>query len=170
MTEIEMILEMAEMQKKLDEALLEKGKTLGKIKGYNRDRLIFALIDEIGELVHELKGDWCWWKATQKPVDRNKVLEELVDIWHFGLSLDIQASYNLYNEKLLNRIDSWQPFRNQECVLDAFYYLIDDAYRYCYVTQSLYLLSYALGFKIEDVYQGYIKKNAENYKRIESGY
>ena len=77
MTEIEMILKMAEMQKKLDEALLEKGKALGKIKQYETDRVAFALIDEIGELVHELKGDWCWWKATQKPVDRNKVLEEL---------------------------------------------------------------------------------------------
>ena len=167
MTEIEMILEMAEMQKKLDEALLEKGKALGKIKQYETDRVAFALIDEIGELVHELKGDWCWWKATQKPVDRNKVLEELVDVWHFGLSLDIQAPYN---ERVLLRLDLWQPFRDQEEVLSAIYVLINKVYNDCYVTEILYNLTYALGFTIEDVYQGYIKKNKENYERIANGY
>lgn len=170
MTAIEMILEMTKLQEALDKKLFEKGRKLGKITWYDRDRVILALIDEIGELVHELKGDWCWWKASQKPVDRNKVLEELVDVWHFGLSLDIQASYNLCNKKLLNHIDWWQPSRDQEEVLDAFYYLIDDAYNRCFVTESLYRLSYALGFTIEDVYQGYIKKNKENYERIESGY
>ena len=167
MTEIEMILEMAEMQKKLDEALLEKGKALGKIKRYDRDRVVFALIDEIGELVHELKGDWCWWKATQKQVDRNKVLEELVDVWHFGLSLDIQAPYY---EELLNHIGLWPPFRDQKEVLYAIYDLNCNAYGDCFITDSLYDLTYALGFTMEQVYQGYIKKNKENYERIANGY
>ena len=43
-----------------------------------------AILDEIGELTHELKANWCWWKKTQAPVDNEKVLGELVDIWHFA--------------------------------------------------------------------------------------
>lgn len=61
MTEIEMIIEMTKLQEALDKKLFEKGRKLGKITWYDRDRVILALIDEIGELVHELKGDWCWW-------------------------------------------------------------------------------------------------------------
>ena len=165
MTDVEMILEMAEMQKKLDEALLEKGRQLGKIQSYNEERTIFALIDEIGELVHELKGEWCWWKATQKPVERVKVLEELVDAWHFGLSLDN------HNERDLKLFDEWiqLPLCDRH-VLKKIHSSIYFALRDELVTPELYKLTYALGFTMEEVYNGYIAKNKENYARIERGY
>lgn len=163
MTHVEMILEMGEMQKKLDEALLEKGRALGKIEEYDRDRCTFALIDELGELTHELKGDWCWWKATQKPVDRAKVLEELVDAYHFGLSLDNHGN-NLYCTDLdYMKNLGYSPLK---CIT----WVISSARMYQCVTKKLYSLTYALGFTMEEVYQGYIEKNKENYERIERGY
>ena len=165
MTDFEMILEMAKMQEKLDVALLEKGVALGLIEDFDRERTMFALIDELGELVHELKGQWCWWKATQKPVDRNKVLEELVDCWHFGLSLDN------HNERDLKNFNEWIQLPLCDChVLKKIHSSIYFALRDELVTPELYKLTYALGFTMEEVYNGYIAKNKENYARIERGY
>lgn len=80
--EYDLIKEMLDMQEKLDEAIM-KGYGLFYI---DEEKLSFAILDEVGELTHELKANWCWWKKTQAPVDDNKVLGELVDIWHFVLS------------------------------------------------------------------------------------
>ena len=52
----EMIKEMVEMQKALDESIYN-----GHGVEYNEERTYLALIDEIGELTHELKAEWCWW-------------------------------------------------------------------------------------------------------------
>lgn len=163
MTHIEMIKEMAKMQEALDEALLEKGRKLGKIEEYDKERTTFALIDELGELVHELKGDWCWWKATQKPVDRQKVLEELVDCWHFGLSLDNHGNNLDCMDSDYMKLFVYSPLK---CIT----WVISSVRTYQCVAEKLYSLTYALGFTMEDVYNGYIAKNKENYARIERGY
>ena len=66
--EFELIKEMLQMQKKLDEAIMkEYGLT-----EINEENLRMAILDEVGELTHELKGNWCWWKKTQAPVDTDK--------------------------------------------------------------------------------------------------
>ena len=80
--EYDLIKEMLQMQAKLDEAIM-KEYGLDEI---DKENLKMAILDEVGELTHELKGEWCWWKKTQAPVDEEKVLGELVDIWHFVLS------------------------------------------------------------------------------------
>lgn len=80
--EYELIKEMLQMQAKLDESIMkEYGLT-----EIDEENLRMAILDEVGELTHELKGNWCWWKKTQSPVDDKKVLGELVDVWHFVLS------------------------------------------------------------------------------------
>ena len=82
---IEHLKELLEMQRVLDENIY----TTHNVE-YDEEKTYLALIDEIGELNHELKAEWCWWKKTVKPVDREKVLEELVDVWHFALSIFYQ--------------------------------------------------------------------------------
>ena len=62
---------------------------------YTWDNLLHALFDELGELNHELKAKWCWWKKTQEPVDREKLLEEYVDCIHFGLCMILKRKGNL---------------------------------------------------------------------------
>lgn len=164
MTDVEIILEMAKMQKALDEALLEKGRKLGKIDAFDRERTIFALIDEIGEMVHELKGNWCWWKATQKEVDMMKVLEELVDCWHFALSLDNDSNMLCDDEavEILPHI----PFSPVHCVTRV----MRSASLKESTTKWLYKFTTTMGFTMTDIYTGYIAKNKENYARIERGY
>jgi len=72
----EKLKEMFQMQRTLNEAILNEFGKNSIVEG----KLQLAIIDELGELTHELKGDWCWWKKTQPPVDRQRVLEELVDV------------------------------------------------------------------------------------------
>ena len=67
--EYDLIKEMLQMQVKLDKAIM-KEYGLDEI---DKENLKMAILDEVGELTHELKGEWCWWKKTQAPVDEEKV-------------------------------------------------------------------------------------------------
>lgn len=58
--DIELIKEMLQMQTKLDEAIM---KEYG-LYTIDEKNLSFAILDEVGELTHELKGNWCWWKKN----------------------------------------------------------------------------------------------------------
>lgn len=87
-SELRMIETMLKKQSKLDESVM----SAYGLTEIDRENLDMAILDEIGELTHELKGEWCWWKKTQAPVDDEKVLGELVDIWHFVLSYQNQLS------------------------------------------------------------------------------
>jgi dimeric dUTPase (all-alpha-NTP-PPase superfamily) len=104
--DIALIKKMLKMQAKLDKAIMDEY-GLDKI---DEDKLSFAILDEVGELTHELKGKWCWWKKTQPQVDEEKVLGELVDIWHFVLSW--QNNFNdgeeglLADEQLMEKVDN----------------------------------------------------------------
>ena len=80
--EYELIKDMLKRQKKLDESIM----SAYGLTEIDEENLRMAILDEVGELTHELKGNWCWWKKTQPKVDKGKVLGELVDIWHFVLS------------------------------------------------------------------------------------
>ena len=77
------------MQRTLNENILNE---FGE-EAMTEEKLELAIIDELGELTHELKGDWCWWKKTQKPVDRKRVLEELVDVYHFVMTNEMERRY-----------------------------------------------------------------------------
>lgn len=88
-TDLRMIETMLKKQDELNSAIM---KEFG-LAIISKEQIDLATLDEIGEFTHELKGDWCWWKKSQEPVDRNKVLEELADVFHFVLI------YELFYEK-----------------------------------------------------------------------
>ena len=151
------ILEMKKMQAALD-AAIEKEHGVKK----TFEKMYLALFDELGELNHELKGEWCYWKKTQKPVDREKVLEELVDAWHFALSIS--------NRDRLYTIGDCEGFGEAIC-----HYNLPDLYcmalRIEYpVLSVMYAITMKLDFTIDDVYNEYIRKNKVNYERLANGY
>lgn len=157
--------DMFAMQILLNEDIFEKHKD----KQMTEENLSFAIIDEIGELTHELKGDWCWWKNTQAPVNRQRVLEELVDIWHFVITWQIEYT-DWFPENLISRIC---------CYLKGYYFEatgeignIIGGMMESYECKIHYLfdLTLKLGFTFDEVYQEYLKKNKENYKRLKEGY
>ena len=167
--EYELIKEMLQMQAKLDEAIMDEyGLTM-----LNEENLRIAILDEVGELTHELKGNWCWWKKTQAPVDNDKVLGELVDIWHFVLSY--QNHFNFGEEARLSYLNEEELSNgmlkqlrtkksNLSKVLTCLVILESSI-----IPVSIAITEY-LGFTVEQVYKAYCDKNKINYQRLESGY
>ena len=163
MTNVEMLKEMIQMQMALDSAIYD-----GNNVQYNEEKCYLALFDELGELNHELKKEWCWWKKTQKEVDRQRVLEELVDCYHFGMSI--------YYHNHGTELDEFHY--ESEFVEDcANEYVQSDLYRHIssprlrnYILVNLLYLTIKLGFTMEDVYNEYKRKNQINYERLSSNY
>ena len=156
MTDLEKINEMLEMQDALNKAILKEM----NIPSIPIERFMFALLDEIGELTHELKGDWYKWKKTQSPVDRKKVLEELVDVWHFSLCIYIRY-FNLKYQPNTRLIISY----NNSSLIDAFLYVLT-----VQRLEAIIVLTKKLGFTIDDIYTEYKRKNQVNYERLNNGY
>ena len=167
--EFELIKEMLQMQEKLDEAIM-KEYGLNEI---NEENLRMAILDEVGELTHELKGNWCWWKKTQAPVDNDKVLGELVDIFHFVLSY--QNHFNGGGNGILSAL---MFVGNSDNILNLLMNnkyklsetLTDLAILNIHKMERLVAISEYLDFTIEQVYEAYCDKNKINYQRLKEGY
>lgn len=167
--DIDLIKEMLQMQSKLDEAIM---KEYGLYTIYE-EKLSFAILDEVGELTHELKGNWCWWKKTQPIVDNAKVLEELVDVWHFVLSW--QNNFNggeeglLTDDEIMEKVDD-NRWSIEEYGKGIVIKLADLSYSPLWKVEPLIAITEYLGFTIERVYEAYCSKNKINYQRLKEGY
>ena len=167
--EYELIKEMLQMQAKLDEAIMDEY----GLDEIDEENLRMAILDEVGELTHELKGNWCWWKKTQAPVDNDKVLGELVDIWHFVLSY--QNHFNFGEEARLSYLNEEElsngmlkRLRTKKSNLSKVLTRLV-IFESSIIPVSIAITEY-LGFTIEDVYQAYCDKNKVNYQRLKEGY
>lgn len=167
--DIVLIKKMLKMQAKLDKAIMDEY----GLDNIDEDKLSFAILDEVGELTHELKGKWCWWKKTQPQVDEEKVLGELVDIWHFVLSW--QNNFNggeeglLTDDELMKKVDNsrWTIEEHGKGIVIK---LADLSYFSLRKVEPLIAITEYLGFTVEQVYKAYCGKNKINYQRLESGY
>lgn len=168
-SELRMIETMLKKQSKLDESIM----SAYGLTEIDRENLDMAILDEIGELTHELKGEWCWWKKTQAPVDDEKVLGELVDIWHFVLSYQ---NHFEFGEQTLG------SFAHEKEMSDMFLERLRGEYvglPAMLVTlveynspriEVLIAITEFLNFTIEQVYDAYCEKNKINYQRLKEGY
>lgn len=167
--DIDLIKEMLQMQAKLDEAIM---KEYG-LFCIDEEKLSFAILDEVGELTHELKANWCWWKKTQAHVDKEKVLGELVDIWHFVLSWQnhfMSGEEGLRKEKVMVE-NIKQYVWGLKNIKKEFVYVLTDLPSFTdSKVEALIAITEYLGFTIERVYEAYCSKNKINYQRLESGY
>ena len=168
--DIDLIKEMLQMQAKLDEAIM-KEYGLAEI---DEVELNMAILDEVGELTHELKGNWCWWKKTQPKVDRKKVLGELVDVWHFVLSYtnnfnDGESMFDTETDEFDRGYKYYlsKTHFNKNALTNLYSELIDSWLEKLII---LVVITEYLGFTIEQLYKAYCEKNKVNYQRLESGY
>lgn len=167
--DIALIIKMLKMQSKLDKAIMDEY-GLDKI---DEDKLSLAILDEVGELTHELKGKWCWWKKTQAPVDKQKVLGELVDIWHFVLSY--QNHFNFGEEARLSYLNEEELSNGMLKRLRTKKSNLSKVLTRLVIFESsiipvLIAITEYLGFTIEQVYEAYGDKNKINYQRLKEGY
>lgn len=165
MTSTEMIKDMLERQKKYDAEVFKKH----NVTSVSRQQLESALFDELGELMHAQKGDWCLWKFTQEPVDVAKVFEEYVDALHFALMFEITYGDCRYQNEDIE----------YNCRTLKFDSELGQAYVYSRVLGSVedddvlaYVIALGLhmGFSLEEIYKEYIRKNEINKERVANGY
>ena len=64
-SELRMIETMLKKQDELNSAIM---KEFG-LTTISKEQIDLSTLDEIGELTHELKANWCWWKKTQPQDD-----------------------------------------------------------------------------------------------------
>lgn len=178
-----LIASMLRMQKELDEKIFENS-TLNLVGGEKRpseSQYFYAIFDELGEFNHELKKDWCWWKKTQPEVNREKALEELVDIWHFVLSWTAETTdLDLFIKGYLKICPDVTDMPSN---IKMYWQIVSDLYSiHCHWTpvfsmafpnkllEDMVLLSWTNGFNLDEVYSAYVEKNMKNLRRTESGY
>lgn len=156
----EKIIEMLKMQEALDKSFMEY---MGNDKLYVQ-KVRMALFDELGEVNHEMKAEWCYWKKSQKPVDREKLKEELSDVYHFALTLfrlRFGFKQNLNTLRLMKEnYEKYNWFEVIENIVKC-----DDNELYLCI-----ILTEKLGFTFDEMYQAYINKNKVNYERMKEGY
>ena len=168
---------MLKLQQKLDERIVQgNGITYKDLLEGNW--YVSAVLDELGELNHELKADWCWWKKTQAPVDEKKVLEEFVDVLHFVLSWQL-ANHEVTGLPLskftaiaFSEYENPIAATDTRRVVSAFQPMmlrLSECNTYPPVSQLMWLMR-NLKLDFEDVYQEYLAKNKVNHQRQDQGY
>ena len=111
---------------------------------------------------------WKWWKK-QSP-DTEQVMLELIDIWHFGLSIRLQNSDD--HEALAHAIDRELQVKTDESDfrldLEAFAgaTLADQRFH----VDRFGRMMAGIGLSFEDLYRGYVGKNVLNFFRQDNGY
>ena len=168
--EYDLIKEMLQMQAKLDKAIMDEY----GLDEIDEEKLNMAILDEVGELTHELKANWCWWKKTQEPVDKAKVLEELIDVWHFVLSYtnnfnDGESMFDTETDEFDRGYKYYlsKTHFNKNALTNLYSELIDSWLEKLII---LVVITEYLGFTIEQVYEAYCDKNKVNYQRLKEGY
>ena len=165
--EYDLIKEMLQMQEKLDKAIMDEY----GLEKLNEENLIMAILDEVGELTHELKANWCWWKKTQAPVNKEKVLGELVDVWHFVLSYQNHFRNGMSRTESQIIVNAKVYLREMKDIQKGIASMLAGLPNTSISKlEKLIAISEYLGFTIEQVYEAYCDKNKVNYQRLESGY
>ncbi|WP_288129185.1 dUTP diphosphatase [Microbulbifer sp.] len=111
---------------------------------------------------------WKWWKKQDPEMEQVKL--ELVDIWHFGLSLELQqGSPDAVAEKMEQQLAGEQPaagnFREN---LEAFTLNTLSSKQFDLVGFAQLMIDCGLPF--EDLYRRYVGKNVLNRFRQDHGY
>ena len=156
----EKIIEMLKMQEALDNSFLQY---MGNDK-LDIEKVRMALFDELGEVNHEMKAEWCYWKKSQKPVDRDKLKEELADVYHFALTLH-RLRYGITFDRFFNFL-----LRDEYVFIkwfDIIKYIITSNE---YELYRVIILTEKLGFTFDEMFDSYMEKNKINYERMKRGY
>jgi hypothetical protein len=113
-------------------------------------------------------GGWKWWKAGGG--DHAQALLELVDIWHFGLSMRISPARDF--ERAASEIAAeWSSAPPAGDFLEGV-----EALAHAALAERRFLVAAVpgllagLGRDFDDLYRGYVGKNVLNFFRQDHGY
>jgi dimeric dUTPase (all-alpha-NTP-PPase superfamily) len=166
------------------EKLFETQKVLRERINYQGEdrfnKLVLALLVELGECANEWRGFKFWSKDQEPRVKvpvtawgepyKNPLLEEYVDCLHFVLELGLEKGYCDPDRYL---------FKKEKNAADSFLTVMEIAIKYdLYPNSDNYSLLFErfkelgehLGFTWEKVEKAYYDKNSINHKRQDEGY
>lgn len=111
---------------------------------------------------------WKWWKK-QNP-DTHQIHLEIVDIWHFGMSILLLQHEDV--DALASQIEQqWNPTNNTNDFLQAVEALAADTLTSKSFSVPLFCQLMQLSeFSNDDLYRQYIGKNVLNFFRQDHGY
>ena len=111
---------------------------------------------------------WKWWKKQQPDV--NQIALELVDIWHFGLSLLLLKDQSLesISETVVEAFQTVEPEADFPTELEAFT-------ANTLVTKDFDIAGFVglvkgINMTFDQLYIGYVGKNVLNFFRQDNGY
>jgi len=159
------------LQEELDRHILEKNKA--KIsKEKLLDYTMLALLVEVGELANTTRCFKHWSKKGM--MEKEIVLDELADVWHFYLSIGNQRGWDYKTQEpylAIEEINISDMFTSLYYNISRLSIAASSRYNnYKDTGEDIFLLSQKLGFTDEEVEQAYLTKHEENYKRQEGGY
>jgi dimeric dUTPase (all-alpha-NTP-PPase superfamily) len=143
-----------------------------KNAGYKWRRAMWVEAAEAADFVH-----YKWWKNVDAPVDKQQLLMELVDIFHFYMS-DLMVGRIAFKELPTHVIANYDyavrhtPQREKDDVLmniDEFVNAATDP-NIPNISREYMRILVSAGFTLDDVVDYYIGKNALNLFRLNNGY
>lgn len=163
------------LQEELDNHIWQKHNTLERMtKVELLDSTILALLVELGELANTTRCFKHW--STKGMMDKEIILDELADVWHFYLSIGNQfdtretfasLEYDDYFIKSRSIVD---VLLNINYWVNALTIKSMTAEAYSNSGSAILMLGHKLGFTDKEVEQAYLKKHEKNYRRQEEGY
>ncbi len=125
-----------------------------------------AIWIECGELLDHY--GWKWWKKQTPDVDQVQL--ELVDIWHFGLSILLTSGKSL--EDLALAIESQLVVETDEADfrLDLERFAAETLTTQAFSVASFARLMAGIELSFEELYIRYVGKNVLNFFRQDNGY
>lgn len=126
-----------------------------------------AIWIECAELM-EHYGGWKWWKHSTPEL--GQVILEIVDIWHFGLSMRLAAGGD-YQRIAAAIVEEWRQAPAPLAFLEEVERLADTALgERRFAVGSVRNLLAACGRDFDDLYRNYVAKNVLNVFRQDHGY
>lgn len=126
---------------------------------------IIALRVEVAEFVNEAR-EWKYWK--KKPIDRERIIDEAVDVIHFLMLLWNKRSETIDSYGILLRVQ-WYLEREKGSNKRVLLKMLSTDNLELLMSYLLYVLN-DYNFTTQDILDAYNRKNAINFERLESGY
>lgn len=152
------------LQEKLDNHIFENK---NKNRPETLNARILAATIELAEIANEVKSFKFW---SNKGMDREKAIEEYVDVLHFLLSIGIDLNHRLEESAFLEiNLDFTDLFLK---LFDLFSHLNQNTTKESYEQVMLYFFTLAKKLEISDelIESQYLKKHEINYERQRNGY
>lgn len=183
--------EILENMLKLQQKLNDETNGLGWENGYTKEGKLISFRRCIYMECAELMDSFTWkhWKNIHTPTNWENVRIEIVDIWHFILSLVLETYHNKHHRDFnfiameLSSINVFKDFCKEESTPNEndIYGILNDieliihkcsgfGLDLCELLSAYFTLSIKCGLNLESLYKIYIGKNVLNAFRQDHGY